>query len=400
MNTIYYHPMGEREGGGKEQIPDNKKLTTLKAVVDWIDKDIADHEKEFCGNLPIFVNGAMTALKNLKYFIDLSPSEPVKEAQPDADELWDEFSEHIDDDSATFSIFADTSVITKSQFRKLFEKYLSLHAQPKPAVKAETEDKKIAINTIWKVIEHFQEGFKENDESMGYPEIESELYDIMEVIAPTGLPNGGGKEAVSSLPGEQVEGKGPATPKAGKDFYCEDLGLPECTKQCWSCHGTGFDPQTPDKPESAPPSVESDQKGEIPEEINRQIWLGAYEYATNLPAGKTRYIRQEGYVAGAIAMYKQQRLLEDGYVQLEEEISNLRASGQSSSSQHKEIERRLREERDEYKEALIDLNAALDDIWNTRGISKEVPEWVIKRICFAQQKSAVTFTNNKDNEKA
>lgn len=47
------------------------KLRTLSEVVDWINKDIADHEKEFRDNPPPFVKGAMTALKNLKFFIDI-----------------------------------------------------------------------------------------------------------------------------------------------------------------------------------------------------------------------------------------------------------------------------------------------------------------------------------------
>lgn len=74
MNRLFYDSIGWSSGAGGGEIPASKKLTTLKAIAEWIDKEIADHAKEFPGNPPVFVNGAMTALKNLKHFIDLSPS--------------------------------------------------------------------------------------------------------------------------------------------------------------------------------------------------------------------------------------------------------------------------------------------------------------------------------------
>jgi hypothetical protein len=63
--------------------PNYEKITSLKGVVEWIEKDMAEHTVTFPDGKNVFVNGAMTALKNLKYFIDLSAqSEPVKESQP------------------------------------------------------------------------------------------------------------------------------------------------------------------------------------------------------------------------------------------------------------------------------------------------------------------------------
>lgn len=60
------------------------RITTLKEVVDWIDKETSEHLSSFPDGRNVFVNGAMTALKNLKHFIDLQPTSE----QTDQNVLW------------------------------------------------------------------------------------------------------------------------------------------------------------------------------------------------------------------------------------------------------------------------------------------------------------------------
>lgn len=75
-------------------MPTVNTLTSLKQVVDWIDKEILEHSISFPEGRTLFVNGAMTALKNLKHFIDLSETAPPEE--PDQEVLWDQFFDDLD----------------------------------------------------------------------------------------------------------------------------------------------------------------------------------------------------------------------------------------------------------------------------------------------------------------
>ena len=46
------------------------------------------------------------------------------------------------------------------------------------------------------------------------------------------------------------------------------------------------------------------EPSDIPEEILEKIWIDAFQYATNRPQEDVGHIRQQGYVDGAIAMYR------------------------------------------------------------------------------------------------
>jgi hypothetical protein len=46
----------------------------------------------------------------------------VMRSLPPADEMWDEYSEHIDDDIFSLEKVAGTTVMLKSQFMKMFKR--------------------------------------------------------------------------------------------------------------------------------------------------------------------------------------------------------------------------------------------------------------------------------------
>lgn len=60
---------------------------------------------------------AYTDLQDTEW-LDESPSAPLA----DADELWDEFSEHIDDDIFSLETVAGSTVMRKNDFYKMMEK--------------------------------------------------------------------------------------------------------------------------------------------------------------------------------------------------------------------------------------------------------------------------------------
>lgn len=197
--------------------------------------------------------------------------------------------------------------------------------------------------------------------------------------------------------GEQVEGKGKPRVKCICD---EEIG--DCKGDC-------------QYPDCQPPSVEADQQvprqsigdvcGNIPvsEAFKIAKWADAEmeSLVQSVENWEGKYHKAEIEIeclkADAEAYKKAAALMG-------EEVNTLRSSGQIALSEYKrdmEIVKGERDglkvERDEYKKGLEDLNTELDDIWNTPAISSKVADWVIKRICYAQQKTLATlnkFTNN------
>lgn len=66
---------------------ENNKLCTVKDVLEWIDKDISEHREEWPKGKNKFVDGAMTALGNLRSFIEI-PSKDSQEGERVPENGW------------------------------------------------------------------------------------------------------------------------------------------------------------------------------------------------------------------------------------------------------------------------------------------------------------------------
>lgn len=136
----------------QQPIAASRKLTTVQQIVEWIDRDLAEHRSAHPGESNPFVNGAMTALKNLRSFIDahcLPPSPVVGEF--DAESFWD-------NNKRTFTGVNGGEYIDKEDFEKAIHLAVAT-SSPSPVGEARYNSGEIKA-IYWAYTDYLKENYK------------------------------------------------------------------------------------------------------------------------------------------------------------------------------------------------------------------------------------------------
>lgn len=178
----FYNVTGEGAGGGEAKIPqdfkiwylsESRKGTNSEAFKEWKRRG-----QELCYEVAYseaYENASEAAFRHLSPSPGLRWQDlfDVRQAMGEikADDLVrSEFKENDDFETGFFACIRRLNAI--------------LNSDASPSLRGE-QDKKIACDAIWKAIEYFKDSFEEDGAPMGYAEIESELYDVMEQIDPS-----------------------------------------------------------------------------------------------------------------------------------------------------------------------------------------------------------------------